>query len=99
MKFIFSPLYLNKAVEKWSEEHVKTLTVNGETPHLLGFSLLWKMNTHCVDDRHWVLGVGFSSLKPRCGVSSTLHAHITDIVFLLTFFFFFSKYLQQSYWC
>lgn len=97
MKFIFSPLSLNKAVEKWSEERVKTLTVNGETPHLLGFSLLWKMNTHCVDDRHWVLGVGFSSLKPRCGFSSTLHAHITDIVFLLTYFF--SQYLQQSYWC
>lgn len=97
MKFIFFPLSLNKAVEKWSEEGVKTLTVSGETPHLLGFSLLWKMNTHCVDDRHWVLGVGFSSLKPRCGFSSTLHAHITDIVFLLTYFF--SKYLQQSYWC
>ena len=46
MKFIFSPLSLNKVVEKWSEEGVKTLTVNGETPHLLGFSLLWKMNTH-----------------------------------------------------
>ena len=37
---------------------VKTLKVNGETPHLLGFSLLWKMTTHCVDDRYWVLGVG-----------------------------------------
>ena len=52
------PLSLNKAVGKWNEEHVKTLTVIGETPQLLTFSLLWKMNTHCVDDRYWVLGVG-----------------------------------------
>ena len=43
-------------MEKRSGERVKTLTVNGEILRLFGFS--WKMNAHCVDDRHWVLGVG-----------------------------------------
>ena len=57
-KFVFSPLSLNKAVEKWSGECVKTLTVNGEIPRRFRFSLLWKMNAHSVDDRHWVWGVG-----------------------------------------
>ncbi|KAI4534927.1 hypothetical protein MG293_015787, partial [Ovis ammon polii] len=44
-------------VEKRNKECVEMLIVNGETPHLLGFSLLLRMNTHCVDYRSWVFGV------------------------------------------
>lgn len=47
-----------QVVEKRNKECVEMLIVNGETPHLLGFSLLLRMNTHCVDYRSWVFGVG-----------------------------------------
>ena len=50
-------LSLNKVVEKRNKECVEMLIVNGETPHLLGFSLLLRMNTHCVDYRSWVFRV------------------------------------------
>ena len=45
-------------MEKRSGERVKTLRVNGEIPRRFRFPLLWKMNAHSVDDRHWVWGVG-----------------------------------------
>ena len=57
MKFKLLSLF-KQVVEKRNKECVEMLTVNGETPRLLGFSLLLRMNTHCVDYRSWVFGVG-----------------------------------------
>ena len=50
-------LSLNRLWKK-GIRNVWKCSVNGETPHLLGFSLLLRMNTHCVDYRSWVFGVG-----------------------------------------